>query len=209
MNFPKITVGIVHSRDGVTSTGTLWLEKAVNSVHKQLCPSEIELIVIDNMDRKKSIGKCYNEIVEQADGEWVFFLGDDDYMKADYLSALIAWVVELNMADESTYVQVSAYCTAFSTDMIDGKILHVPLQRIPQGMWLKEYVLKNKFDETLKRYVDTDLYDRANNDPDVNLALADWNFGYYYRQHDGEFANVSGNKLTELMKEQEIEGVGV
>lgn len=207
MNFPKITVGIVHSRDGVTSDGkTTWFEKAKRSVAKQLCPSDIELIVVENMDHAKSIGKCYNEIVAQADGEWVFFLGDDDYIQPDYLSALISWVVELQMTGYSppdSYVQVSAYCMAFSTEIEEGKVHKVPLQRIPQGMWKKSYVLDNPFNEELERYVDTELYGRADKDPDANMALVDWNYGYYYRQHDGEFANVSGNKIRDYIKEAE------
>ena len=206
MEFPKITVGIVHSRDGMTIYGESWLDKAVSSVKKQLCPSEIDLIVIENMDHKKSIGKCYNEITDQAKGEWVFFLGDDDYIKPEYLTSLISWVMELQLSGAEpaeSYVQVSGYCMAFSTDIIKGETLKVPLQRIPQGMWLRSYLLENKFDETLEKYVDTELYGRADEDPDVSLVVVDWNFGYYYRQHDGEFANVSGNKLKEYIEQNE------
>jgi len=209
MKFPKITVGIVHSRNGMTTDGvTTWFQKAKNSVKKQLCPSDIELIIIENMDRKKSIGKCYNEIIKRAKGEWVFFLGDDDYIMPDYLTALISWVVELQHVGHdkpSRYIHVSGYCMAFSTEIVEGQVHKVPLQRLPQGMWKRSYVLKNKFNENLRRYVDTDLYDRADKDPKATLVTVDWNFGYYYRQHDGEFANVSGNKIREYI-EAEKEG---
>ena len=201
--FPDITVGIVHSRDGMTSDGeTTWLQKAINSVSKQLCPSNIDLIVIDNMDRKKSIGRCYNEIVESAKNNWIFFLGDDDYIQPDYLTALLSWLVELQQGGADppeSYIHVTGFCTAFSTEIEEGKVHKVPLQRLPQGMWSRDYVLKNRFNEDLKRYVDVELFDRANEDPNANLVSVDWNYGYYYRQHDGELANVSGNKIREYI----------
>lgn len=206
MEFPKITVGIVHSRDGLTTHGETWLDKAVSSINKQLCPSDIDIIIIDNLNHSKSIGKCYNEIAEQSSSEWVFFLGDDDYIKPTYLSSLISWVMELEVSGSEppeSYVQVSGYCMAFSTDISEGKVVKVPLQRIPQGMWRRSYILENKFDETLTRYVDTELYNRTNEDPSANMAVVDWDFGYYYRQHDGECANVSGNKIKDYIKDND------
>lgn len=192
--FPDITVGIVHSRDGISSQGITWFEKAIESIDVQLYPAGIDIIVIENMDRKKTIGSCYNEIAQLSKHDWIFYMGDDDYIKPEYLLSLMGWLIDRNVNDGDSFVQVSGYCTAFSLDYGDnGRVVKVPLQRIPQGIWKKDFILKNLFNDKLEKYVDTDLYQRTNVMEGVNMALVEWNYGYYYRQHKGDGANISGN----------------
>jgi hypothetical protein len=50
--------------------------------------------------------------------------------------------------------------------------------------------VEKRFDESLKKLVDIEFFDRADKD-EVSRILVDWHYGYFYRQHDG---NVSGRK---------------
>ena len=193
MEYPKITVGIVKGRDNED-----WLNKAIASVDSQVYRSfkELELIVIDNVDRKKTIGKCFNEIAEQATGEWVFYLGDDDHIVGEYLLSLI---VRLNQTylycGKKEIVNVISFTTKF-----DKKSKYLS-SKSPTGMWLKEYVMNNPFDETLKKFVDTEMFKRLDLSERYFPTVASHQYGYFYRQHDD---NVSGNKIDRKDYDQEL-----
>ena len=184
MNYPKITVGIVRGRDN-----DKWLNKAINSVSFQIYRSfaEIDLVVIENVDRKKTIGKCFNEIAQQSKGKWILYLGDDDHIVAEYLLSLIVRLNQtLEISRDKEIVNVISFTTKF-----DNKSKYTS-SKSPTGMWLKEYVLNHPFDETLEKYVDTEMFNRLNLSNKYFPTVASHQYGYFYRQHDD---NVSGNKI--------------
>jgi len=194
--FPSVTIGIVHSRDGFTvfDSSVTWFQKAIRSAHKQLYPEDINVITIENLDRSRTIGDCYTEIVDKSNDDWVFFLGDDDYIKPEYILTLMAWVSEMvinNPHLKDNIIHVTSFCTAFLAH--NDKVIEKPIQRLPQGAWKRSYLLENRFDETLLKYVDSDLYKRATEDENAILSNANWHYGYYYRQHPD---NVSGSIIT-------------
>jgi len=203
MKFPVITVGIVRGR-----TNEDWFNLAVASVSQQIYRSfaEIDLVVIENFDRKKTIGACYNEIAERAKGDWVFYLGDDDHIAPEYLlSLMLRYFQVLKTQKDKTVVNLVSYSIKFN------KKIKVNSSKSPTGMWRRDYVRNNKFDETLLKYVDTEMFKRLNLSDKYYPAVASNQYGYYYRQHDD---NVSGNKIErgdydrkfdeEIFKKEEV-----
>jgi glycosyltransferase involved in cell wall biosynthesis len=186
MNFPKVTIGIVRSREDFFDT-------AFRSASSQLYTNKIKVIVIENRDRSKTIGKCFNEIVQKAKTDYVFFLGDDDRITPEYILSLMARLLELQETHKNM-VGISSYCTLFKRDQDHlTKALTTYFDKIPTGMWLRSFLLENPFDELLSRFVDSDLFNRVNKMDDAQVGLVPWNFGYYYRQHGD---NVSGDKFN-------------
>lgn len=176
---PLVTVVMIKSR-----TGEMFQE-ARKSILRQSYPY-IEFYIIDNMDKIRSIGNCWNEGVQKAHGKYVFFMGDDDILSPDYIASLVTTV---ELSSNKNKVGVTSCITAF-----DGREFK-QIKSYPTGMFKREYVLKYPFDELLPRKVDTRYYDAMQARGD-DVALAMWHFGYFYRQHDGM---VSGN--NRIMKQ--------
>ena len=175
---PKVSIIIVNSRDNK------WFEEAKKSALNQYYP-HIELIIEDNLDKTRKIGKCWNDGVKRASGKYCLIMGDDDVLSPAYVMSLIATI--LNTRAKGDMVDGATSCTTvFEEDLTNGKIKQVPT--FPTGMFSREFLLKNPFDETLERRVDAYYYETL---PHQQLAIAFWNFGYFYRQHEGM---VSGNK---------------
>ena len=176
---PAISVIIIDSR---SDKHPEWVDKAISSVKEQTLEN-IELIVLDNRDRKCSIGAVYNRGMELATADWVYLLGDDDFVSPDYFASLITFIYKY--ATEDTVA-----CTTYSTFFDDEKKESSINAMTPFGAFRRDYILKNPFDETLTKYVDVNIYERIKKDGKKAQACR-WHFGYYYRQHEG---NVSGRK---------------
>ena len=176
---PAISVIMVDSRSHLKPE---WVEKAINSVKEQAF-KDIELIVIDNTERTHSIGRMFNQGVEKAEADWVFFLGDDDFISIDYLGSLKSFIDKY--ATEDTVV-----CTTYSTFFDDEKREMSINAAIAMGCFRREYLLENKFKEDIKRHVDVEMYKRLDAQG-KKVKVCRWHFGAYYRQHGD---NVSGRK---------------
>jgi len=164
-----ISVVMIDSRSKIHSD---WVQIAVSSVKNQTV--KCELIVVNNTDRKKSIGKCFNEGVKQSAGEWVFFLGDDDYITDDYLAT-----IEYNIKKHSklNMVAIATFMTVFDNEKDEA------LKRAPTGAIKREYLLKHPFNEELEKGVDREWFDNMAGRGDLQVVIP-YHFGYYYRQHD-------------------------
>ena len=174
---PKVTIIIVNSRNNK------WFDEAKKSVLNQYYP-HIELIIEENFDKSRTIGKCWNDGVNNATGEYCLIMGDDDIIAPAYIMSLIATI--LNTKGKGDVVDGATSCTTvFEDELENGKIKQVPT--FPTGMFNTEFLKNNPFDETLERRVDAYYYESL---PQQQLAIAFWNFGYFYRQHKGM---VSGN----------------
>lgn len=199
MDFPKITIGIVNSRED-------YINECLNSVNRVVYPGMSELYdvkIFNNYFNKhiltkkinlRSIGSAFNAIAQKSIGDWILFVGDDDMISRmlpfNYAMYLITYA-EKHPEDFKDVVCVTGNMILFDSM---GKREH--LQSCPTGMWRKEYILNNKFDETLTKYVDTEMFARAINF-NKKLLYAATDYGYYYRQHNN---NVSGNKFSEKSK---------
>jgi glycosyltransferase involved in cell wall biosynthesis len=181
LNFPSVTIGIVVTRKEK-------YERAVNSASLQVYPGDIDIHLLDNTEKKMSIGAAYNKLADECEGEWILYLGDDDEIVPGYVLSLMVYMLQMK---ENNPVCSTSHCTLYGEDYEERHC-----ERIPTGMWKKSYVVENRFDETLDRYVDTEFFERTDRDGNVNILLASWQFGYFYQQHNN---NISGNKI-------EIEG---
>lgn len=177
--FPNITVGIVQSRYE-------FIDQTYSSAKNQIYPGEIEVLVEDNIDKSRTIGACFNALAQRAQHEWLFFLGDDDVIRPEYLLSLAIRLVELSQETEVN--AITSHCTLFNK-----KGQQQRRDRMPTGMWRVSYLLDHPFDESLERFVDTEYFDRQNK-PDTEIAVAQWQYGYFYRQHTN---NISGNKMQQ------------
>jgi len=187
-NKPLITVVIIDSRSHLHPE---WVDKSISSVKNQSIADKIELIVVDNTDRSESIGKLWNKGMELAKADWVFFLGDDDYVSPDYFASLNTFIDEF--AGEDTVV-----CSTFCCFFDEEEESMAAMAKAPTGCFRKEYFLNHKFNETLIKHIDVDAYKRVTADG-KDMKACRWHFGYYYRQHDDM---VSGRKNIKLIEGQ-------
>ena len=193
MELIGITIGVVNSRNNDL------VDACRNSINRQWYDcSLLEYIEIDNTKKEKSIGKCYNKIVEQATNNWILFVGDDDIISRTYLFNLSAFYSSYMEKDKDEPVAITTNIVLYSPDKL------VTIDAVPQGMWNRNFLLENKFNEELPRYVDAEMFERVER-LGKTIIHDITNSGYYYRQHNN---NVSGNKferkggIMRLMKDR-------
>jgi len=174
----KISIVIVDSRSKFHPD---WVATAISSAKTQSI--SVELIVVDNRERLKSIGKSFNEGVDNATGDWVMFLGDDDYLSGDY-AAFISYAIEKFSKDFSRVVAVSSYMTTFEV-LEDGNTKRAILNRPPMGTYKREYLLKYRFNEELVNGIDREYAEEVAKRGD-QFAVVPYHYGYFYRQHDNK-----------------------
>jgi len=176
LEFPSVTIGIVVTRVDK-------YEAAIRSAKQQIYPSDIEVFVLDNQEKDLSIGAAYNKLADECEGEWIMFLGDDDEIVPEYILSLMSLALRM----DANPVCVTSHCTLY-----DETSEQRHYERIPTGMWKKSYIMEKRFNEDMPKYVDSEFFDRANKDEDVDILLCAWQAGYFYQQHK---ENVSGNKI--------------
>jgi len=179
----NITIGIVQSRDGA------WVEAALKSASSQVYPIDYDIQVFDNRKKKYLVGKAYNELVKMCKSDWILFLGDDDYIMPDYLVSLTTRYNQIALDDinKDDVVGITTYATLFDSVR---KIKQLN-QKIIQGMWRREYLIDNQFDEKMVNHVDVDLFERTI-EAKKHIYITAWNNGYYYRSHPNQ---ISGEKF--------------
>ena len=74
----KLSIIVIDSR---SERHPEWVQVCLDSLEKQIVP--VELLVIDNTKREKTIGECWNEGVRHCTSDWIAFVGDDDYVARD------------------------------------------------------------------------------------------------------------------------------
>ena len=165
----NISVVMIDSRSDLHPD---WVQVAIDSVKKQALP--VEFIIVDNIGRPKTIGECWNIGVKKATGDFVFFLGDDDWISNDYLLSLS--VMEHNHPGKTMY-------TSYMMVVPDQGEEMAPILRITTGMWNRQYLLDHPFNEKLKKGIDREYLEEAIKDG-IQYIIVPHLFGYYYRKHD-------------------------
>ena len=160
---------VVNSRSDIHPD---WVNTCLDSVNNQVEP--IELIVIDNIGRVETIGKCFNEGVLKSSNDWVCFVGDDDWVAPDYSRTLSLFIKE----NLERVVNIATYMTAFNED---GQKTALPRQST--GAWNRSYLLKYPFNEKLEKGIDREYIEETVKRGDLCLII-EYYFGYFYRKHN-------------------------
>lgn len=176
-DFPKVSIIVVVSR---LKTHRNAVKQCLDSLRAVLYPN-YEIIMVDNNERLITIGKAYNDGVQQAKGKYVLFVGDDDYITSDYLFSMVNVLEHMPGTVTST-----SYLTMFDEE---GNI--APKELVPTGMWLREYLLENPFAEYLTKWVDSDAFEKLRENNKGSIVVRH-QYGYWYRVHPNQ---VSGMKV--------------
>jgi glycosyltransferase involved in cell wall biosynthesis len=68
------------------------LKKLIYELHRQISKNyaeEIVEIIVDSDNMNKSVGKKRNDLIEKAQGEFICFVDDDDFVSENYLSTIL------------------------------------------------------------------------------------------------------------------------
>lgn len=167
----KLSIIVIDSR---SNSHKDWVDTCIDSIYRQI--DEVELIVINNQDRSKTIGKCWNDGVKLASSDWVAFVGDDDFIARDLSQVLSNHISGIK---NDKVVCVTTFMTAFQDSTKDAAVL----PRQWTGAWRRSYLLSRPFNETLQRGVDREYLDIAVQNGYLHIIIP-YYFGYYYRKHD-------------------------
>lgn len=187
IELPSVTIGIVKTREELA-------DRAIKSIKDQNYVGGIVTRVYNNMDKRVSIGKAYNDIVRTATTDMVGLIGDDDIVMPDYVNSMVSCYMR-GKALGLELCGVHSYCMLH--DMDNDEL--TPAQAAAPGIWEREFLIDNAYDESLPRYVNAEHYRKINNAGHIPL-VAEWYYGYIYSQHND---NISGNKLSAKQNEEE------
>jgi glycosyltransferase involved in cell wall biosynthesis len=152
-----------------------WVSTTIKSIQAQDIP--IELIVVPNIGRKQTIGKCWNAGIKEAKCDWIVFVGDDDYVAFDYARVLNNWIRDTENRGANV-VNVATYMTFFEDS---GKRTFKAQQST--GAWKRDYLLEYPFNEKLESGVDREYIEEALKRGSMSTII-EYYFGYYYRKHE-------------------------
>ena len=172
---PLVSIIVIHSREQ-------WFDGCIDSIENSFYPNK-EIIVIENMDKTKTIGKCWNEAVKQAKGEMCLFVGDDDALTPEYIMSCVLSFIDRRCKGVEIR-GVASNCMAINVE--EGAM--TPALMYVTGMWERDFLLENPFDESLKKKVDYHWMENGAKKYAQNLT---WNFGYIYRQHKGQVSGIN------------------
>ena len=173
MENPLISFVVIDSR---SDKHPYWVNDCIKSIESQSIP--IELLVVNNIGRKKTIGECWNLAVKQAKCDWVCFIGDDDFVSFDYAKVLWDWINDSEKRGGNV-VNIATYMTAFEDKT--GK--KTALARQSTGAWKKEYLLEYPFNEALESGVDREYIEESIKRQKLTTII-EYYFGYFYRKHE-------------------------
>ena len=75
-----------------TEQRQVYLKKLISELHKQISKNyaeEIVEIIVDSDNMEKSVGQKRNDLIQKAQGEYVCFIDDDDFIAENYLSTIL------------------------------------------------------------------------------------------------------------------------
>ena len=138
------------------------------------------------MEKSMTIGKCWNDAVNEAKGKYCLFVGDDDAIMPDYPMSLMIGLIDRKARGINIH-GITSMNMAVNVD--EGRM--TPALMWVTGMWETEFLKKHPFDETLPKKVDYHWFNKIGKQ---NAQIQTWNFGYLYRQHDGQVSGINLDK---------------
>lgn len=175
-----ISIVMINSRENILPKFTT---RARDSAFAQLpTGNALDLIEVRNHERRHSIGACWNEAVRIAAPGTITFLGDDDYLSPEFIYFMLGFRAAIlrHGVDESRLAGVSCFLRPVDEwlEVIDNAYL--PLAHT--GMYKRDLLLKNPFDESRENNVDTEFVDRLQC-KGYTIPTCEHYFGYYYTIH--------------------------
>ena len=167
-----VSIGIINSRGAAHGD---WVHQSIQSALHQNIP--VDVITLNNMERQRTIGECWNIMVKEAKCDWILFLGDDDFISHDLCELLYRWANSDQVKNGRT-VCVTTNMTAFEDET--GK--KTALARQHTGMWKREYLLKHPFNEKLTKGIDREYIEETLKRGDF-VTIVEYFYGYFYRKH--------------------------
>lgn len=209
-DLPLVDVVIVNSR----GSDHKWFRQAYSSAREQTY-GHLGVLVVYNNDHALSIGAARNLAARVSNAKWLLFLDDDDYISIDLVAHLASTIEKLRNRPVATSESSLSELVMISSGMtlVDGQdrvlseqkqydngvLGHMYMQIHHTGMYLRDWLLKYPADETLSRYVSTDMQRKAIAYGKELGRRTTWatsyHYGYHYRQHIGM---VSGEKLVRV-----------
>lgn len=183
-NLPIITVAVANTR---LITDPDMVKECYDSIKNQSYPN-IEIMIIENQNKEYTIGKCWNDAVRNAKGEWILFVGDDDKISPDYVNSLAISIIRA----ESKVVHISSYLTMFRSTSKGYEYENMNL--IPTGAWRKSYLLEFPCPENKIKFVDTEMMgDVPRNN--YKSHYVSYHYGYYYRSHSKQTSGMKSMRM--------------
>ena len=186
-DMPKVSIIVVNTRQLGQAD---YVSQCMASLREQSYPN-IEIVVVKNYEKLYTVGKCWNDGIRASKGDYLLFVGDDDYLSPDYVASL-ASIVVINPEDNHFSTHLTMFCEKGKGHEYELKPL------IPTGLWRKDYLIENPPIETMVKFVDVKMIDGLR-DKKLKQHVLKWHHGYFYRSHAGQ---VSGRKLMEIMKNE-------
>ena len=177
---PLITVLVIDSR---SDKHPEWVQNCLRSIKAQTYDN-IELIVENNIGRKRTIGKCWNDGIKKAKGDYVLFIGDDDWIARTCVAEMAAHI-------DPRWKRVTTKLMMYHDDT--GIV--VPIQQETTGMWRKDYLIEHPFNEKLTMGVDRE-YNQEYIKAGELACIVPYYHGHYYRKHSDYSACVGGMTIT-------------
>ncbi|WKZ67145.1 MAG: hypothetical protein QY325_04265 [Flavobacteriales bacterium] len=186
---PTCDVVVVNSR----GADNPWFVACCETVRAQTHPGT-RLLVVDNNDHGLSIGAAWNLAADASSATYMLMVGDDDLIMPDLVHTLVMSMEALRRRPGGEeLVQLQSPMTAID---INGRVMCL-LEQGHSGLWLREYVARERFNEALERHVAPELQQRMDLRSSLDLKLRHasigHHYGYRYRQHPGM---VSGMKVS-------------
>ena len=146
LNWPLVSVILINSRE---ETHPTMVKAAKISIKLQTYPN-IELVEVRNLDRKTSIGKCWNSAIKAAKGDYVLFMGDDDRIVPELITFLYDYYSRAAKRFGPNIIGSSCWMYRYEDDERIGL-----MNSVFTGFYEKEKIKNLPFDESLKNGVDT------------------------------------------------------
>lgn len=191
---PLVDVIMIDTRGAIKPD---WVNWAKDSVRNQTHPN-VGLIVVDNREHGRTIGKAWNDAVRASSAPLVMPLGDDDALHFDAVATHVATWKAIQQLGRNFHA-VTSLCMA-----CDERLRPIqPMMINHTGMYDRAWLLENPFNEFKPKEVDTEMHARLKAHDIERSQLYNMRHysGYYYRQHPWQ---VSGQKLVITRKGQPI-----
>ena len=145
----KLSFLVVDSRSDVHSDWVGTCIQSLQTMSTRNLSEQFEIVIVPNLGRTMTIGQAWNLGVKECTGDWIVFVGDDDYVAPDYAEVLERWILS-EQVQKTNIVNVATYMFAFDEETGNK----MAMMRQSTGAWKKEYLLEHPFNESLKKGID-------------------------------------------------------